>query len=93
MVITGVADAQVPPSLDVQDLLAALRPLRCSNALVQGSYGFLAEGFAGPPTIPANLAGPLSGVGTVVFDAGGSFLLTATRSVNGVQFSIHNHWR
>lgn len=55
----------------------------CDKALTRGVYGFLAEGVAGPPTIPAAAAGPLAGVGTVRFDRDGSFLLQARRSVNG----------
>jgi hypothetical protein len=55
---------------------------RC-GAIVGDAYGFLANGVAGPPTIPAELAGPLSGVGTVTLDRRGGFTLIATRSVNG----------
>ena len=55
----------------------------CGARAIRGTYGFLANGMAGPPTIPAELAGPLMGVGTVTFDKGGSFTLVAARSVNG----------
>jgi hypothetical protein len=57
---------------------------RCAQALVRGPYGFLATGAAAPPTIPAEAAGPLAGVGTVAFDDNGAFTLVAQRSVNGV---------
>ena len=40
---------------------------------IRVTYGFLANGVAGPPTVPAELAGPLMGVGTVAFDKGGTF--------------------
>jgi hypothetical protein len=56
---------------------------RCQAAIARGRYGFLADGVAGPPTVPAEAAGPLKGVGTVVFDQRGAFTLVATRSVNG----------
>lgn len=62
---------------------ALQRPSRCDAKSLSGAYGFAAEGAAGPPTIPAALAGPLAGVGTVVFAPDGTFVLTATRSVNG----------
>lgn len=63
--------------------LAAVRPARCTDRTVRGTYAFIAEGFAGPPTLPPEAAGPLAGVGTVAYDADGIFLLTAQRSVNG----------
>jgi hypothetical protein len=44
----------------------------------------MANGVAGPPTVPPDAAGPLTGVGTVTFHKGGAFTLTALRSVNGV---------
>lgn len=62
---------------------AIQRSPRCENKPFQGIYGFAAEGAAGPPTIPAKLAGPLAGVGTVAFERDGTFVLVATRSVNG----------
>ena len=62
----------------------ALQSRACGPTALRGSYGFLADGAAGPPTVPAELAGPLKGVGTVTFDRDGSFTLVATRSVNGV---------
>ena len=63
---------------------AIQQPQRCEANAFQASYGFVAEGVAGPPTLPVPLAGPLAGVGTVVFAQDGTFVLTATRSVNGV---------
>jgi hypothetical protein len=56
----------------------------CDAAALRGAYGFLAEGVVGPPTVAAELAGPLRGVGTVMFDKHGSFTLVGTRSVNGL---------
>lgn len=60
----------------------AVRPL-CTQKSIQGSYGFISSGSAGPPTIPAEVSGPLVGVGTVNFGSRGGFTLIATRSVNG----------
>jgi hypothetical protein len=59
------------------------RTAHCTDRTIRGSYGFFAEGNAGPPTIPAQAAGPLAGVGTAFHDGRGNFTLTAVRSVNG----------
>ena len=59
------------------------RPAHCTDNTIRGSYGFFAEGNAGPPTIPAQAAGPLAGVGSSFHDGRGNFTLTAIRSVNG----------
>lgn len=65
--------------------IASRQPSRCDSKTLQGgTYGFIAEGAAGPPTLPAELTGPLAGVGTVVFNRDSSFTLTAVRSANGV---------
>jgi len=84
VVVAGVAHKQTGARPKVDAGRAAVKPFKCGNGTVQGTYGFLAEGTAGPPTVPAELAGPLSGVGTVHFETDGTFLLTAIRSVNGV---------
>ncbi|MFZ1494430.1 MAG: hypothetical protein WAU60_13595 [Candidatus Competibacter denitrificans] len=63
---------------------AIRQPQRCEAKFLQAAYGFTAEGAAGPPTLPVQFAGPLAGVGTVVFAKDGTFVLTATRSVNGI---------
>src|SRR5688572_6949691 len=57
--------------------------LVCTAKSIQGRYGFISYGSAGPPTLPAEVSGPLVGVGTVNFGPRGSFTLIATRSVNG----------
>ncbi|MFO1372741.1 MAG: hypothetical protein U1F42_10235 [Candidatus Competibacteraceae bacterium] len=64
--------------------IASRQPSRCDRKTLQGTYGFIAEGAAGPPTLPPALTGPLAGVGTVVLEQEGTFVLTATRSANGV---------
>lgn len=63
--------------------LAALRQQRCTSKTIRGTHAFIAQGFAAPPTVPPEAAGPLAGVGTVEYDADGSFLLKAQRSVSG----------
>lgn len=85
VVVAGIAKKISPQarSLQEQSLSEQARQPRCTNGVIQGSYGFLAEGFAGPPTLPLPTSGPLAGVGTVAFDPRGSFTLTAVRSVNG----------
>ncbi|MGB0128941.1 MAG: hypothetical protein WBP72_14980 [Rhodocyclaceae bacterium] len=55
----------------------------CSNRNLRGTYGFIVEGRAGPPTVPAASAGPLDGVGLVSFGGNGDFNASARRSVNG----------
>ncbi|MBL8219415.1 MAG: hypothetical protein JNL62_09300 [Bryobacterales bacterium] len=56
----------------------------CRVAITRGVYGFISQGFAGPPTVPPPAAGPLAGVGTVAFQDNGRFRLTAVRSANGI---------
>lgn len=58
--------------------------LRCTREGLAGNYGFLAEGMAGPPTLPIPAAVPLVGNGTVVLERDGSFKLVALRSAGGV---------
>jgi hypothetical protein len=84
VIITGTALRQdtLKPTLD--DLRSIVRPFGCrASQITEGVYGFISDGAAGPPTIPAELAGPLAGVGTVAFSARGTFDLRAQRSVNG----------
>jgi hypothetical protein len=57
--------------------------LRCSKEGLAGRYGFLAEGYAGPPTLPLPSAVPLVGNGVVTLDRSGSFDATAQRSIGG----------
>lgn len=57
---------------------------RCTAQGVAGRYGFFAEGYAGPPTLPLPAAVPLVGTGVVTLDRSGRFDATAQRSVGGV---------
>lgn len=79
VVITGQADKQTSSENHGRQ-----NGRRCAETITDGVYGFLGTGFAGPPTIPAQSAGPLAGVGTVRFGRDGRFVLNAQRSVNGV---------
>jgi hypothetical protein len=81
VVISGVAERQGGHGNRLASQLSQRRG--CDPASIRTAYGFLATGVAGPPTIPAQLAGPLHGVGTVAFGRRGGFTLVATRSVNG----------
>jgi hypothetical protein len=81
VVISGSAQRRGRSRETLSNLLASIPS--CGAAAIRGTYGFLAAGEAGPPTIPAELAGRLMGVGTVAFDKDGTFTLVATRSVNG----------
>jgi len=49
-----------------------------------GIYGFLADGFAGAPTLPNTPFGPLAGVGIITVRPDGTFSMMAQRSVGGV---------
>lgn len=60
------------------------RPPRCTADGLAGRWGFIAEGYAGPPTLPLPSAVPLAGNGVVALAANGSFNATAQRSVGGV---------
>ncbi|MFL6448457.1 MAG: hypothetical protein ACJ746_12305 [Bryobacteraceae bacterium] len=55
----------------------------CSAGSFSGNYGFLATGFAGPPTLPIAQIGPLAGVGIIHVNANGTFTMSAQRSVGG----------
>jgi hypothetical protein len=56
----------------------------CSARSFAGDYGFLADGFAGAPTLPNAPFGPLAGVGIIHVRADGTFMMMAQRSVGGV---------
>ncbi len=58
--------------------------LRCTNDALAGRYGFLAEGYAGPPTLPLPSSVPLVGNGVVTLERSGAFTLQAVRSVGGL---------
>ena len=84
VVIAGTAESRETTAVRRNtEREAEVRVVQCTNAALAGSYGFLAEGAAGPPTIPAALAGPLDGVGVVTLNADGSFMMSAQRSVAG----------
>jgi hypothetical protein len=55
----------------------------CTERTIEGRYGFISSGSAGPPTLAAEALGPLTGVGIVSFAPQGAFTLVTTRSVNG----------
>jgi hypothetical protein len=56
----------------------------CDNSRFAGSYGFLAEGFAGAPILPGAPFAPLAGVGVVTTRRDGTFTMMAQRSVDGI---------
>jgi hypothetical protein len=55
----------------------------CTAATIAGSYGFVAEGSAGAPTLPATPIAPLAEAGVVTLNDDGSFTMMAQRSVGG----------
>lgn len=56
----------------------------CTAEGLEGRYGFFAEGYAGPPTLPLPATVPLVGNGVVTLDRSGRFDATAQRSVGGM---------
>lgn len=80
-VITGVAEKRQDVGLG--DVADDSRPTQCSAAGIAGTYGFIADGFAGAPTLPGAPFAPLAGVGVVTLKPDGTFMMMAQRSVNG----------
>jgi len=76
-VISGVAEARREREESEDE------PRACSIRHSAGSYGFIADGYAGAPTLPGAPFAPLAGVGTVNLNADGTFTMMAQRSVNG----------
>jgi hypothetical protein len=56
----------------------------CSAPSFAGTYGFLADGFAGAPILPNTPFGPLAGVGVITVRPDGTFMMMAQRSVGGM---------
>jgi hypothetical protein len=56
----------------------------CSVRSFAGTYGFLADGFAGAPALPDTPFGPLAGTGVINVYPDGTFMMMAQRSVGGV---------
>jgi hypothetical protein len=74
-VITGVAEKR--QQVGIGDPVDDLHPVQCSAAGIAGSYGFIADGFAGAPTLPGAPFAPLAGVGVVTLRADGTFIMKA----------------
>jgi hypothetical protein len=84
VVITGVAKKRGSEHDQTNDREHEGRR-SCSAARFAGVYGFLADGFAGPPTLPDSAPfGPLAGVGIINVKPDGTFTTMAQRSVGGV---------
>jgi len=83
VVITGIARKEGEPGDRDEDSHEGGRKT-CSAASFAGTYGFLADGFAGAPTLPNTPFGPLAGVGVVTVRPDGTFMMMAQRSVGGV---------
>lgn len=57
----------------------------CSDATLQGSYGFTAQGSTRPGSpVPPLLQGPFASLGTAVYDGRGGVVLTASATFNGL---------
>jgi hypothetical protein len=55
----------------------------CSNATLQGSFGYTSTGTLLPSYVPPPFAGPFAEVGRQTFDGKGNTEATATLSANG----------
>ena len=81
--ITGVAKQRGSDSGGKSGKDFEERHFACSAGAFSGNYGFVARGFAGPPTVPIAQIGPLAGVGVIHVDTNGTFTMSAQRSVSG----------
>ena len=84
VVITGMAKAQRPRDEDEERDRGLRERKSCDNRSFAGTYGFLAQGYAGAPTLPGAPFAPLAGVGIVHVNPDGTFTMMAQRSVDGV---------
>ena len=55
----------------------------CSNATLQGSFGYTATGTLLPAAVPPPFVGPFGEVGRQTFDGNGNTAATATINANG----------
>src|SRR5581483_9869098 len=81
--IVGTALARDARPHDDDDDAGTANGAACTATSLVGDYGFIANGFAGPPVLPGPFA-PLVGVGVVTVNRNGTFLMMARRSVGGV---------
>ncbi len=80
VIASGTAYLQSPKRSDDDDVSSR----GCRSAITSGAYGFISQGTSAPPTVPSPAAGPLAGVGTVIFATDGTFNVKAVRSANGI---------
>jgi hypothetical protein len=73
--------ATEPPSNPVQEESGKVK--ECSNATLQGSFGYTSTGTLLPSFVPPPYAGPFAEVGRQTFDGKGNTGATATTSSNG----------
>jgi len=81
--IVGTAIARDARPHDDDDDAGTANGAACTATSLVGSYGFIANGFAGAPSIPGPFS-PLVGVGVVTVNRNGTFTMMAQRSVGGV---------
>lgn len=84
VVITGIAKKRGVEPNEKYEKGFGENQRTCSAASFTGSYGFLADGFAGAPTLSNTSFGPLAGVGVIQVRPDGSFMMMAQRSVGGL---------
>lgn len=69
--------------LGIVPIAQAAEHKECSNATLQGSFGYTATGTLLPAAAPPPFAGPFGEVGRQTFDGKGNTDATATLSANG----------
>ncbi len=87
LVIAGfTTETQAAPAGDQGGLRASDHGKECSNASLQGSFGFTATGTL--LALPPPFAGPFGEIGRQTFDGKGNTEATATLSGNGNIFRV-----
>ena len=69
--------------LGIVPMAQAAEPKECSNATLQGSFGYTSTGTLLPSFVPPPFAGPFGEVGRQTFDGKGNTEATGTLSANG----------
>jgi hypothetical protein len=76
-------------AISLLGIVPEVRAGECSNATLQGSFGYTSTGTLLETYVPPPLAGPFAEVGRQTFDGKGETDGTATLSANGNTFKVH----
>jgi hypothetical protein len=83
--VTLLAAMSMPIRLAAQEQSGKVK--ECSNATLQGSFGYTSTGTLLPSFVPPPYAGPFAEIGRQTFDGKGNTEATGTLSANGNIFS------